>query len=88
MLNKFIKYFINNPFITVTIFIVISIIPVIAINKTTIDALPYLAENPVVVMTRWEGQTPATIEAQVTSMITISIQWLACVSDFRAMSLL
>jgi Cu(I)/Ag(I) efflux system membrane protein CusA/SilA len=53
MLNKLIKYFINNAFITVIIFIVISIISVISIYKTPIDALPDLSENQVVIMTKW-----------------------------------
>jgi len=71
MLNKLINYFINNAFITVIIFITISIISVIAIIKTPIDALPDLSENQVVVMTRWPGQTPTNIEDQVTYPITI-----------------
>jgi len=86
MLNKLIKYFINNAFITVIIFIVISIISVIAIYKTPIDALPDLSENQVVVMTKWAWQTPKNIEDQVTYPITIWMQWLAWVKDVRAMS--
>jgi Cu(I)/Ag(I) efflux system membrane protein CusA/SilA len=74
MLNKLIKYFIDNAFITVVIFIVISIISVIAIYKTPIDALPDLSENQVVVMTSWPGQTPTNIEDQVTYPITIGMQ--------------
>jgi len=53
MLNKLINYFINNAYITIIIFITISIISVVAINKTPIDALPDLSENQVVVMTSW-----------------------------------
>lgn len=86
MLNKLIKYFINNAFITVIIFIVVSIISVIAIYKTPIDALPDLSENQVVVMTKWPWQTPTNIEDQVTYPITIGMQWLAGVRDVRAMS--
>ncbi|MCP4524032.1 MAG: efflux RND transporter permease subunit, partial [Candidatus Gracilibacteria bacterium] len=86
MLNKLINYFINNAFITVIIFITISIISVVAINKTPIDALPDLSENQVVVMTRWPGQTPTNIEDQVTYPITIGMQGLAGVRDVRAMS--
>ncbi|MDD2871782.1 MAG: CusA/CzcA family heavy metal efflux RND transporter [Candidatus Gracilibacteria bacterium] len=86
MLNKLIKYFINNAFITVIIFIVISIISVVAIFNTPIDALPDLSENQVVVMTRWPGQTPTNIEDQVTYPITIGMQGLAGVRDVRAMS--
>lgn len=86
MLNKLIKYFINNSFITVIIFITISIISVVAIYETPIDALPDLSENQVVVMTKWAWQTPKNIENQVTYPITIWMQWLAWVTDVRAMS--
>ncbi len=86
MLNKLIKYFIDNAFVTVIIFIVISIISVIAIYKTPIDALPDLSENQVVVMTKWSWQTPNNIEDQVTYPITIWMQWLPWVTDVRAMS--
>jgi Cu(I)/Ag(I) efflux system membrane protein CusA/SilA len=86
MLNKLIKYFIDNAFLTVIIFIVISIISVFAIYKTPIDALPDLSENQVVVITKWSWQTPTNIEDQVTYPITIWMQWLPWVTDIRAMS--
>lgn len=86
MLNKLITYCINNAFITLVVFFVISLLSVVAIYKTPIDALPDLSENQVVVMTRWPGQTPTNIENQVTYPITISMQGLAWVRDVRAMS--
>lgn len=86
MLNKILKYFIENRFITVIVFIVISIVSVVSLYKTPIDALPDLSENQVVVMTPWAWQTPKNIEDQVTYPITIGMQWLAGVRDVRAMS--
>ncbi len=86
MLNKILKYFIENRFITVIVFIVISIVSVVSLYKTPIDALPDLSENQVVVMTPWVWQTPKNIEDQVTYPITIGMQWLAGVRDVRAMS--
>lgn len=86
LLNNLIKYFINNAFITTIIFILISIISIIAIYKTPIDALPDLSENQVIIMTKWPWQTPKNIEDQITYPITIWMQWLAWVKDIRAMS--
>lgn len=86
MLNKTIKYFIDNPFITVVTFIVITILSVLSIYKTPIDALPDLSENQVIVMTMWPWQTPNNIEDQVTYPITLWMQWLPWVKDVRAMS--
>ena len=86
MLNKLIKYCIDNAFITLVIFGVITFLSLVAIVKTPIDALPDLSENQVVVMTRWPWQTPTNVENQVTYPITIGMQWLAWVRDVRAMS--
>jgi Cu(I)/Ag(I) efflux system membrane protein CusA/SilA len=86
MLNKLIKYCIDNGFITLVVFGVITLLSIVAIYKTPIDALPDLSENQVVVMTRWPGQTPTNVENQVTYPITIGMQWLAWVWDVRAMS--
>jgi len=68
------------------IFGVITLLSIVAIIKTPIDALPDLSENQVVVMTRWPGQTPTNVENQVTYPMTIAMQWLAWVRDVRAMS--
>lgn len=86
MLNKLIKYCIDNAFITLVVFGVITLLSIVAIYKTPIDALPDLSENQVVVMTRWPWQTPTNVENQVTYPITIGMQWLAWVRDVRAMS--
>lgn len=86
MLNKIIKYCIENAFITLVIFGVIIVLSLFALIKTPIDALPDLSENQVVVMTRWPGQTPVNIEDQVTYPITAGMQSLAWVKDVRAMS--
>lgn len=77
MLNKIIKYCIDNALITLVIFGVILLLSVLALYKTPIDALPDLSENQVVVMTSWPGQTPSNIENQVTYPITIGMQGLA-----------
>ena len=74
MLNKLIKYCVDNAFITLVIFGVITLLSIVAIYKTPIDALPDLSENQVVVMTRWPGQTPTNVENQVTYPITIGMQ--------------
>ena len=86
MLNKLIKYCIDNSFITLVIFGVITLVSIVTVYKTPIDALPDLSENQVVVMTRWPWQTPTNVENQVTYPITIGMQGLAGVSDVRAMS--
>ena len=86
MINKLIKYFFENRFITIALFSVITLIGVYAVIKTPVDALPDLSENQVVIMTQWSGQSPQNIEDQVTYPLTVGMQGLAGVRDVRAMS--
>jgi len=86
MINSLIKSAIQNRFLTLIIFAVITVLWIIAINKTSIDAIPDLSENQVVIMTQWSWQSPINIEDQITYPLTVSMQWLAWVKDVRAMS--
>jgi len=86
MINNLIKSAITNRFLTLILFIIITVLWIFAINNTAIDAIPDLSENQVVIMTKWAGQSPTNIEDQITYPLTISMQWLAWVKDVRAMS--
>lgn len=86
MLNKCIKYCIDNILITLVLFGVIGALSTVALFHTPIDALPDLSENQVIVMTPWPGQTPNNIEDQITYPLTTAMQSLAWVRDVRAMS--
>lgn len=86
MINKLISYCVENRFLTLLIFTVISVLGAIALVKTPIDALPDLSENQVIIMTEWPGQNPVNIEDQITYPLTVSMQGLAGVKDIRAMS--
>ncbi len=87
MINKLIKSFLENKMITFFVFatLVLWWIYVIA-YETPVDALPDLSENQVVVMTRRPWQSPINVQDQITYPITVNMQWLAGVSDIRAMS--
>lgn len=86
MINKLIQSALNNRFLTILLFIIITIAGVITLYKTPVDALPDLSENQVIVMTEWSGQNPKNIEDQITYPLTVSMQGLAGVRDIRAMS--
>lgn len=87
MINELIKKALENIFLTLTSFIIIIWFWFyIIFFKTSIDALPDLSENQVVVMTTWPGQSPMNVENQITYPLTVWLQWLAWVKDIRAMS--
>ena len=76
MINKAIRFCINNAFITLLIFCISIILGIFVLYETPIDAIPDLSENQVVIMTQWSGQSPKNIEDQVTYPLTVSIQGL------------
>lgn len=68
------------------LFLIITVLGVVVLYKTPVDALPDLSENQVIIMTEWPGQSPVNIEDQITYPLTVSMQGLAGVKDIRAMS--
>jgi Cu(I)/Ag(I) efflux system membrane protein CusA/SilA len=86
MINKFISAFLSQRFATILLFVFVAVFGFWILGRTSIDAIPDLSENQVIVMTQWPGQTPQNIEDQVTYPLTVSMQGLAGVKDIRAMS--
>ncbi len=86
MINNLIKYSLRNRFLIVMLFLIITVLGVVVLYKTPVDALPDLSENQVIIMTEWPGQSPVNIEDQITYPLTVSMQGLAGVKDIRAMS--
>lgn len=86
MIDLLIRKALENRFITLLLFLVVTVLGVIAIYQTPVDALPDLSENQVIVMTPWPGQNPQNIEDQITYPLTVSMQGLAGVRDVRGMS--
>lgn len=88
MINFLITKALQNRFLTLLLFGVITVVGIITIFQTPVDAIPDLSENQVVVMTEWTGQSPRNIEDQITYPLTVSMQGLAGVRDIRASSML
>jgi Cu(I)/Ag(I) efflux system membrane protein CusA/SilA len=86
MLNKLIRATVKNYGMTIVVFSIIAVTGVYAFMKTTIDALPDLSENQVVVMTEWPGQNPKNVEDQVTYPLTVTMQGVPYVKRIRSMS--
>ncbi|MCB9798552.1 efflux RND transporter permease subunit [Candidatus Nomurabacteria bacterium] len=86
MINKLIKWFLDNRLVTLLLFAIVMLGGVWILQRTPVDAIPDLSENQVIVMTQWPGQSPQNIEDQVTYPLTVAMQGLAGVKDVRAMS--
>ncbi|MEN6589517.1 MAG: efflux RND transporter permease subunit, partial [Proteiniphilum sp.] len=97
MLNKIIKYFLNNRLITILLLIVIivwgistapfnwhSLLPR---DPVPVDAIPDLGDNQQIVATEWMGRSPKDIQDQITYPLTTSLLGIPGVKTIRSTSM-
>ncbi len=98
MLNKIIRYFLENKLITfilLSAFILGGIatapfnwdISWIERNPVPVDAIPDIGENQQIVYTEWMGQSPQDIEDQITYPLTTSLLGISGVKTIRSSSI-
>ncbi|SFZ94788.1 Cu(I)/Ag(I) efflux system membrane protein CusA/SilA [Flaviramulus basaltis] len=98
MLNKTIRYFLENKLITFLLlaaFIVGGFITapfnwetsLIERNPVPVDAIPDIGENQQIVFTEWMGQSPQDIEDQITYPLTTSLLGIPGVKTIRSNSI-
>ncbi len=98
MLNKIIRYFLENRLITFILllsFIVGGIVTapfnwdigLIERNPVAVDAIPDIGENQQIVFTEWMGQSPQDIEDQITYPLTTSLLGIPGVKTIRSNSI-
>ena len=98
MLNKIIRYFLENKL--VTIFILIAIVTwgvvVSPFNWDTgflpkdpvpVDAIPDIGENQQIVFTQWQGRSPQDIEDQISYPLTTYLLGIPGVKTIRSSSI-
>ena len=99
MLNKSIKFFLQNQLFAYLLFAVLVIwgarvIPFPSLNSwigadsVAIDAIPDLGENQQIVFTKWDGRSPKDIEDQITYPLTSSLLGIPGVKTIRSSSML
>ena len=98
MLNKSIKFFIQNKLVALILLLVIigwgivtspfnwdtGIIPK---NAVAVDAIPDIGENQQIIFTKWQGRSPQDIEDQITYPLTSSLLGIPGVKTVRSSSM-
>ncbi|GAA3562408.1 efflux RND transporter permease subunit [Snuella lapsa] len=98
MLNKSIKFLIENKLVAVLLLVLfvgwgtvnapfkwdIGFLPS---NPVAVDAIPDIGENQQIVFTKWEGRSPQDIEDQVTYPLTTSLLGIPGVKTIRSSSM-
>lgn len=98
MLNKIIRYFLENRVITILILVLvvvwgISTSPfnwhggIIPRNPIPVDAIPDIGDNQQIVATEWMGRSPKNIQDQITYPLTTSLLGIPGVKSIRSSSM-
>lgn len=97
MLNKLIKFFLENKLVT-TLFVIgiilwgLAVMPfdikgsIVPRGPVPVDAIPDIGENQQIVFTEWMGRSPQDMEDQVTYPLAISLQGIPGVKSIRSYS--
>ncbi len=98
MLNKIIKYFLNNKLVTVLIlisFVTWGIVTApfgwkvgaLPSDPVPVDAIPDIGENQQIVFTSWQGRSPQDIEDQISYPLTTYLLGIPGVKSIRSSSI-
>jgi Cu(I)/Ag(I) efflux system membrane protein CusA/SilA len=98
MLNRLIKYFIDNRLIAILLLVIIVIwgISVAPFNwhfgflpkdPVPVDAIPDIGENQQIIATEWMGRSPKDVQDQITYPLTTSLLGVSGVKTIRSTSM-
>ena len=98
MLNKSIKFLIENKLVAVILLVVLVGWGVVNApfnwdagwlprDRVAVDAIPDIGENQQIVFTKWEGRSPQDIEDQITYPLTTSLLGIPGVKTIRSSSM-
>jgi copper/silver efflux system protein len=97
MLNKIIKFFLENKLVTVLLLLLIIGMGIVTApfnwdtgflprDPVPVDAIPDIGENQQIVFTEWMGRSPQDVEDQITYPLTTSLLGLPGVKSVRSSS--
>ncbi len=98
MLNKLIKFFLENKLVTMLLLILFAgwgivtapfnwNIDFLPRDPVPVDAIPDIGENQQIVLTEWMGRSPQDVEDQITYPLTTSMLGLPEVKSIRSTSM-
>jgi Cu(I)/Ag(I) efflux system membrane protein CusA/SilA len=98
MLNKFIRFFLENKLVTFLLLIIfvawgINTAPfnwdtgIFPRDPVPVDAIPDIGENQQIVYTEWPGRSPQDIEDQISYPLTTALLGIPGVKDIRSNSI-
>ncbi|MGE4463232.1 MAG: efflux RND transporter permease subunit, partial [Arcobacter sp.] len=86
MVENIISYSVRNKFLILFLIFILTLGSFWAVKNTSLDALPDLSPPQVIVQVEWSGQSPKTIEEQISYPLISSLMSLPNIQTVRAMS--
>lgn len=86
MVENIISSSVKNKFIVLFFVLVLTIGSFWAVKNTNLDALPDLSPPQVIIQVEWNGQSPKTIEEQISYPLISNLMSLPNIQTVRAMS--
>lgn len=86
MVESIISYSIRNKFLILFSILILTISSFWAVKNTNLDALPDLSPPQVIIQVEWEGQSPKTIEEQISYPLISNLMSLPNIETVRAMT--
>lgn len=98
MLNRIIKFLIENKLISVLLLVIFTAWGIIHApfnwgtgflpsNPVAVDAIPDIGENQQIIFTKWEGRSPQDIEDQISYPLTTALLGIPGVKTIRSSSM-
>ena len=86
MVESIISYSIRNKFLVLFFVFILTIGSFWAVKNTNLDALPDLSPPQVIIQVEWNGQSPKTIEEQISYPLISNLMSLPNIETVRAMT--
>ena len=98
MLNRIIRFFLENRLITILLFVIFILLGTVYApfnwhsgllprDPVPVDAIPDIGDNQQIVATEWMGRSPKDIEDQITYPLTTSLLGIPGVKTIRSTSM-
>lgn len=86
MVESIISYSIRNKFLVLFFVFILTVTSFWAVKNTNLDAIPDLSPPQVIIQVEWNGQSPKTIEEQISYPLISNLMSLPNIETVRAMS--
>ena len=87
MIERFVDACLTRRGLVLLTVLALVVVGVLALKETSVDAIPDIGENVVLVYTEWPGRSPRDVEDQVTYPLTVNLMGIARVKTVRSSSM-